>query len=120
MTAEKKYTPHVHAEVIKAWADGKPIEARHAPHREWEPVESPRWNPLWQYRVKPEEVVDYTVVFSNSVVGANYFPSTDRAVTYYVNSLDNFQGYCKRTTIDGKVVALEFIPVKPNFNNLVI
>jgi len=108
---EKKYTPHVHAETIKAWADGKPIEYKSGVDRQWVLIDNPSFLVDFEYRVKPEEVVSYTVVFSYSVVGANYFPSTDRAATYYVNSLDNFQGYCKRTTIDGKVVALEFIPV---------
>lgn len=114
MSTEKKYTPHVHAEVIKAWADGKPIEFLYdGLWKTYCPVDGspgPDWYPEYRYRVKPEEVVSYTVVFSNTVVGVHYRPSTDEAKLYYVNSLDNFQGFCKRTTIDGKVVSLEFIP----------
>ena len=112
MPTENKYTPHVHAEVIKAWADGKPIEYRPNSHDGWEPLDDPRWNPGWQYRVKPEEVVDYTVVISNGVVGASYARDKTDLLTqrYYQSHRNDFQGYCKRTTIDGKVVKLEFIP----------
>lgn len=109
---EKKYTPHVHAEIIKAWADGKPIEWRRKSSPVWEMLSSdrPGWYSENEYRVKPEEVVSYTVVFSNGVAGTHYRPSMDDAKLCYFTYLENFQGFCKRTTIDGKVVALEFIP----------
>lgn len=111
---EKKYTPHVHAEVIKAWADGKPIEFLY--NGLWKTYcpedgnPGPAWYPEYRYRVKPEEVVDYTIVFRNGAAGCTYYLNMDEVKRYYVNFLDNSQGFCKRTTIDGKVVALEFIP----------
>lgn len=110
MSTENKYTPHVHAEAIKAWADGKTIQGRHGPGFDWFDVPNPKWNPNWEYRVKPEVVVDYTAVFGSGYPGINFFPNLDKVKIFYVNSLDGHQGYCKRTTIDGKVVALEFIP----------
>ena len=47
-------TPHRHAEVIKAWADGAEIECKvsDAPER-WTCTAQPAWNPDVQYRVKP-------------------------------------------------------------------
>ena len=52
-TTERK--PHVHADVIKAWADGATIQ--YLNHRvEWENVvrNAPFWEENTEYRVKPE------------------------------------------------------------------
>ena len=48
-------TPHVHAELIKAWADGAEIQYRGpgAHGDEWEDTESPAWLPTLEYRIKP-------------------------------------------------------------------
>lgn len=53
--------PHKHAEIIKAWADGIPVQV----HRDgrWVDIHSPHaivgiapvWNPSMDYRIKPEE-----------------------------------------------------------------
>ena len=51
--------PHVHAEVIKAWADGAEIEYRTVGHSNWEITTNPFWNTDTQYRVKPKTVVKY-------------------------------------------------------------
>lgn len=107
---EKKYTPHVHAEIIKAWADGKTIEWRKDATSAWRLVEYPNFVKEYQYRVNPEELVDYTIVFSEGTAGANY-RSTKESVQQLYNHTESIQGYCKRTTVDGKVVAFEFIPV---------
>jgi len=56
-------TPHVHAELIKAWADGAEIEAYQG-SGSWSYVESPAWNIGTTYRIKPEpkpDVVYYGV-----------------------------------------------------------
>lgn len=46
--------PHLHAEVIKAWADGNEIEFRQATHHIWETTKNPSWNVNTEYRVKPK------------------------------------------------------------------
>jgi hypothetical protein len=52
-------TPHVHAEVIKAWADGAEIEVGDE-HGNWfKAAESLSWNPNVKYRVKPEPKPDH-------------------------------------------------------------
>lgn len=51
-------TPHKHAELIKAWADGAEIECRENEHREWMTVHTPFWIDLAEYRVKPEPKPD--------------------------------------------------------------
>lgn len=109
MSTENKYTPHVHAEAIKAWADGKPIEWREHSSLPWSTINYPRFLKENEYRAKPEEVVDYTVVFDSRIPAANFRTTKEEIWQYYQNTKDK-QGFMKRTTIDGKVVALEFIP----------
>ena len=106
MTTEK-YTPHVHAAVIKAWADGKPVEWRQSSDYEWNDAHSPCWGLGLQYRVKPEDVVDYTVVLVDGRAGV-VFTSAISELKYYYAAY-NYQGYMKRTRLDGKVVSFEFI-----------
>ena len=103
----EKYTPHIHAEVIKAWADGKPIEWRENPSEHWQLIRDPSFVENFEYRVKPEEVVDYTVVFPDGRPGVS-FTSTIEELKYYY-SANRYQGYMKRTRLDGKVVSFEFI-----------
>ena len=45
-------TPHKHADLIKAWADGSEIEVW-VPGSGWELNKSPLWSNLIQYRIKP-------------------------------------------------------------------
>lgn len=48
-------TPHKHADVIKAWADGAKIQFRSYDNEQWENVRAPVWSEHKQYRVKPEK-----------------------------------------------------------------
>lgn len=52
MTTERK--PHLHAEVIKAWADGHEVQYRLPQTDKWEDTEFPTFCPEVFYRVKPE------------------------------------------------------------------
>jgi hypothetical protein len=56
-------TPHVHAELIKAWADGAPIQYRAVPHRgDWvDASEHLIWDWHAEYRIKPEPKPDQVV-----------------------------------------------------------
>lgn len=106
----KTYTPHVHAETIKAWADGKPVEWRKHPSKDWLVVENPGFLKEHEYRIKPEEVVDYALVYANGVVAGQFYPSTDDINTFTrASNYDFRQGFVKRTLIDGKVISFEFI-----------
>ena len=51
-------TPHKHAALIKAWADGAQIECRQADSGEWLTVTEPAWSRVSAYRVKPEPKAD--------------------------------------------------------------
>lgn len=46
-------TPHKHAELIKAWADGEAIQSRPV-GGQWEDAPSPGWYSNKEYRIKPE------------------------------------------------------------------
>jgi hypothetical protein len=52
-------TPHIHADVIKAWADGAEIEVIHNTISDgWLPTNAPDWSLSCSYRVKPERKLD--------------------------------------------------------------
>jgi len=47
-------TPHKHAELIKAWADGAEIQSRVNEADEWDDDRFPGWHKNAMYRIKPE------------------------------------------------------------------
>ena len=60
-------TPHKHADLIKAWADGAEIEYWAPVMREWLTNSTPKWYEDTLYRIKPKpkaDVVDYVRVGS--------------------------------------------------------
>ena len=50
--------PHVHAELIKAWADGAKIEYWDTTHNQWLPCtkNKPTWCKHTLYRIKPAKI----------------------------------------------------------------
>ena len=52
-------TPHKHADLIKAWADGAEIEyLKVGANSVWAVATSPRWDGHGEYRIKPEPKPD--------------------------------------------------------------
>lgn len=53
-------TPHKHAALIKAWADGAEIQVKQvdyfADDSRWVTTKSPTWNDDIQYRIKPKTI----------------------------------------------------------------
>ena len=71
-------TPHKHAALIKAWADGAEIEVGDG--LGWQETTLPLWREYFYYRIKPEpkpDVVRYGVAFveskPNSFGGIKHF-----------------------------------------------
>ena len=64
-------TPHKHAELIKAWADGAEIQYRF--HTCWIDTENPVWNPDFDYRIKPKTIKyrQYIVRYDGGNIGVN-------------------------------------------------
>lgn len=55
-------TPHKHADLIKAYADGAEIQI-HDGEGVWTDVPMPVFNPMFKYRIKPEpKVYSYPVL----------------------------------------------------------
>jgi hypothetical protein len=91
-------TPHKHAELIKAWADGAMIEKRFG--NEWHEHE---WCDIWahdfEYRIKPEpkpDIVRYAFISTRSC----------DAVTEKQYYLDNI-----KLTFDGETGKLKSVEV---------
>ena len=106
----KTNKPHVHAEVIKAWADGKPVEWRESPMLSWQLIANPGFIKDYEYRIKPEEVVDYALVYDNGIVASQFCPNLNNVhLTARACHYDFRQGFIKRTRIDGKIISFEFI-----------
>lgn len=73
--------PHVHAELIKQWADGAVIEVYYLQDRRWRVVRSPSWYSGNEYRVKPEPR-EYWIIASNENDQVSIYLNHDEAKTY--------------------------------------
>lgn len=51
MSQDRK--PHVHAAIIKKWADGAEVQFRDTERDAWSDASTPNWTPGTQYRIKP-------------------------------------------------------------------
>lgn len=56
----KKPTPHVHAEIMKKWADdtSQTVEFRETQIHKWKFTDNPSWNKDYEYRIRPEPKPD--------------------------------------------------------------
>lgn len=72
---KQKKQPHVHAELIKAWADGAEIEFYSKDINEWHEAfdNDPSWTPTTQYRIKPEVKPDVTKVVTVVIDNKNSY-----------------------------------------------
>lgn len=87
-------TPHKHAEIIKAWADGAEIEYKC--EGEWLPAEAPIWPCISVYRIKPEPKPDLIQY------GAVSHGERDVPWTEFQTTLDNL-----KLTFDGETGKLK-------------
>jgi len=59
-------TPHKHAELIKAWADGATIQYQTGDRVWYDREGTPSWNVETAYRIKPEpDIVEYALLKMN-------------------------------------------------------
>lgn len=55
-------TPHKHADLIKAWADGAEIQCRDGTCPSlWDDITCPSWSTACDYRIKPEPKPDFSM-----------------------------------------------------------
>lgn len=113
MTNTKK--PHIHAEVIKAWADGAKIQYESSAG-EWRDIahNNPMWEQHTKYRVKPEPVVKYHGIMQ----GLGSFQDFNHNTGYHMleshvrsNDVDKWKviAVVKTTFVDGVPVATEIL-----------
>jgi len=78
-TPERK--PHVHADVIRAWADGHQIQFRHNGQMEWTSIGdySPEWSLNTEYRIKPEPKPDVVQFHRIEVDETGYIVAKSRS-----------------------------------------
>lgn len=55
---------HVHAELIKAWADGAKVEIYNRLDGDWRPICHPAWSEKSKYRIAPEPLVPDSIDWS--------------------------------------------------------
>ena len=70
-------TPHKHAALIKAWADGAEIQRLHSTLEKWDTCQNPGWHEHAFYRIKPKEPVlrySYAYARKDDVSSAYWFP----------------------------------------------
>lgn len=99
-------TPHKHAELIKAWADGAVIEWRSGANRtRWGVIDNPNWNGLGEFRVQPEPTVWYCGWDSGMCSNTYRFDPRDR-----VKLADNFlAGLIRVETVCGVITKVELV-----------
>ena len=57
-------TPHKHADVIKAWADGAEVQYQSQIDAAWYSTKAPSFEESYEWRIKPEPKPDGKVEFS--------------------------------------------------------
>lgn len=73
-------TPHKHAEMIKAWADGAEIEGRNSAIGPWHLMDPPNWNPYCEYRIRqasPKKHKAFLVVSPHGFAGRLFFDALE-------------------------------------------
>jgi len=91
-------TPHVHAELIKAWADGAEIQLK-MNAVQWGDCVDPYWNPDLEYRIKPEPKPDHVYYGVFEMDGSRVLESCFTKV--------NDQGDELKLTFDGETGKLK-------------
>jgi len=97
-------TPHKHAELIKAWADGVEIEFRWSDEKVWKSVENPAWDVECAYRIKPEPKPDVVMTRKISIL----VEPCDREPNGLVNVTAGF-GRNVRFVFDGETRKLKHV-----------
>ena len=106
MTTNSEKVPHVHAECIKAWADGAKIECSAILVDNWAEIgtEFPLWSPQLRYRVKPEPKPD---VVRYARVDARKSPDSEGGFWVSISSAGRYPDGNLKLTLDGETGKLK-------------
>jgi hypothetical protein len=92
-----KKVPHVHSEIIKAWADGETIEYSCNGFDDWSVNQTPLWDDKFKYRVKTESTYpktsmhhkDIREIYNNSIVHGDAITAiANEAIKHFITSGD--------------------------------
>jgi hypothetical protein len=75
-------TPHKHAELIKAWADGAEIQVRLSSSGGWGDCHDPYWSDHVEYRIKSEPKPDVVQHWCASVQPLKYPEQNNLKLTF--------------------------------------
>lgn len=78
-------TPHKHAALIKAWADGAEIQYYNNAYNKWKDVDNPSWGND-TYRIKPK-----TIKYRNFIWRPGSSIEPDKVVVCVVSYKENLQ-----------------------------
>lgn len=106
--------PHVHAEFIKAWADGAEIEyfshySSNGGTEIWKPARCPNWSLKTRYRLKPEPVVETMYTGWDHTRCSCTWPNDPRLDPARNNSNRWVLGLVEITLTDGKITKAEVL-----------
>lgn len=104
--SEKKPVPHVHAEIMKKWADdtSQIVEYRTNPDARWQYTGNPSWFPHYEYRIRPASKPDI-VQYIRSTPG--YSSEPEKARTNWFPHANNIQ----KQTFDGETGQLKSVEI---------
>lgn len=106
MTTQAKPVPHIHAEVIKAWADGAEIEYRRNSLHSWKVTSAPDWSEYYDYRVKPAHKPD--AVYFMALCDPSYVGDTGRStIEGFASDVYNHVTDSLKLTFDGETGKLK-------------
>lgn len=94
-------TPHKHAALIKAWADGATIQAL-SPEGEWKNNARPHWALGHEYRIKPEPESDSVLSLHLSCTGQTLFDYETKCPNNMVCTFDGETKQLKSIRMIGK------------------
>jgi hypothetical protein len=92
-------TPHKHAELIKAWADGAEIQFRFPCDLKWTDTKTPSWDGIAEYRIKPEPKPDLIRFTSVMHIDTNIATNTKYASDNLKLTFDGETGRLKAAEV---------------------
>jgi hypothetical protein len=97
-------TPHKHAAVIKAWADGAQVQVNVGTEnkKDWRDIPDPVWNAT-EYRVKPDPLT-YRLCLCKDYMGHYYIGSFNKGFGQTVEECERGAGFVKWLDTDWQEV----------------
>ena len=108
-TPQHTNPPHVHADMIKAWADGAEIECKYEFDKHWHTTENPpMWDADCSYRIKPEITKEDLIVENEKLRSENNKLQIDM-----IKLMDKSkEDHIKASKLDDALIEIERLTMK--------